>query len=305
MKREEAQTIRDTFNAFCEGKTVQYSNNGVWRDSTTPTFSASLRWRVKAEADRLKNALSACADVTCTHHSYEVRQLIKCPVCQQKEIERLKGELDSVRENRDSLSLLHSQALVKIDRQRQEIERLNHEYKTLLASSNDIQGKQGDTIDHITREKESAEKDRDEWIACAKSHLEDTVKLTAGFNQHNDEQSEKLESAEKACSAMKTAIDRVIMDHSFGSAPDHNYIRPSTLDLLRSSISTDAGKGFVRREVLEKVFEDLETFRDSVLNGRNELEEPCLNNYQTNAVLGLFDRSISLTAARAELDRTK
>jgi hypothetical protein len=33
-------------------------------------------------------------------------------------------------------------------------------------------------------------------------------------------------------------------------------------------------------------------FRDSILHQRHQLEEPCLDNDQTNAVLGLFDDTI-------------
>lgn len=39
--------------------------------------------------------------------------------------------------------------------------------------------------------------------------------------------------------------------------------------------------------------EALEEFRDAVLNGRHQLEAPCLDNDQTNAVLGLFDDILS------------
>jgi len=49
--------------------------------------------------------------------------------------------------------------------------------------------------------------------------------------------------------------------------------------------------GAVERE--KKKDAALEEFRDCVLNNRDELESPCLDNDQTNAVLRLFDRLIT------------
>lgn len=53
-----------------------------------------------------------------------------------------------------------------------------------------------------------------------------------------------------------------------------------------------------RYRQLERQNRDLvtscEEFRDSVLNQRHQLEEPCLDNDQINAVLGLFDDTIGM-----------
>jgi hypothetical protein len=41
-----------------------------------------------------------------------------------------------------------------------------------------------------------------------------------------------------------------------------------------------------------ELVEACETFRDAVLNQRHQLEEPCLDSSQTNAVLDLYDEVI-------------
>lgn len=58
MTREEAQTIRDAFNAFCEGKTVQMrpvpdryqgAKFTDWTDNENPNWYQNCEWRVKPE----------------------------------------------------------------------------------------------------------------------------------------------------------------------------------------------------------------------------------------------------------------
>jgi hypothetical protein len=53
-------------------------------------------------------------------------------------------------------------------------------------------------------------------------------------------------------------------------------------DLLRARLAA------AERE-RDRLREACETFRDAVLYGRHQLEEPCLDNDQTIAVLGLFN----------------
>jgi hypothetical protein len=59
-----------------------------------------------------------------------------------------------------------------------------------------------------------------------------------------------------------------------------------------------------RKEIIAEVVASSNEFRDAVLNQRHQLEEPCLDNDQTNAVLGLFDDTIGNTLSRASSVKT-
>ncbi len=54
--------------------------------------------------------------------------------------------------------------------------------------------------------------------------------------------------------------------------------------------------------VRDQLLAACEEFRESVLNGRHQLESPCLDPDQTNAVLSLFDDMVvsAIAAARGE-----
>lgn len=52
----------------------------------------------------------------------------------------------------------------------------------------------------------------------------------------------------------------------------------------------------------ERLVAACEDFRDSVLNQRYQLEEPCLDSDQTNAVLGLYDDTIGAAGSDLEVE---
>ena len=69
-------------------------------------------------------------------------------------------------------------------------------------------------------------------------------------------------------------------------------IRKATIPRLEEWGDTKAFGRAIEAEVLRDApawHDAAKTFRDAVLNQRHQLETPCLDNDQTNAVLALFD----------------
>lgn len=49
MDREQAKSMREAFNAFCDGKRVETMYSGIWIEQETPTFNPEYQWRVKPQ----------------------------------------------------------------------------------------------------------------------------------------------------------------------------------------------------------------------------------------------------------------
>lgn len=168
----------------------------------------------------------------------------------------------------------------------------------------------------------------DPYVVIAMADDWCTEAAEAAVKEETEELVEQLEAVRKERDEIQRCYDRDtaklqqeiqrLTAANFGTywrwqGDGNDYLESLTCPILMDvgqlkkifSVNMDA---IAHAEAAEREAERLkaacEEFRDCVLNGRHQLESPCLDGDQTNAVLGLFDDTVTALLDQPEKEPT-